>query len=191
MAPAGIDEAGRGCLFGPVTAAAVILPSPCRIRDINDSKVLSAEVRLRLSAEIKAHAISWSVGWSSVAEIEKINILNATRLAMRRAISGLNPQPDFLLIDAVKLDHPLPQLNLIKGDAQCRSIAAASILAKVARDRLLDRFHQRYPVYDLASNKGYGTPAHLAALEKHGPTSQHRLSFAPVRAIIETHRNDA
>jgi len=187
-APAGIDEAGRGCLFGPVTAAAVILPKDCKIRGLRDSKVVPPAERARLAARLKAESISWAVGYSSVTEIEAINILEASRLAMLRAVQALNPQPDFLLIDAIKINSPLPQQNLIHGDAISRSIAAASILAKFERDALLERFHEKYPSYNLASNKGYGTRDHLAALSLYGPTPQHRASFAPVRAIIESRK---
>jgi ribonuclease HII len=184
-APAGVDEAGRGCLFGPVTAAAVILPQDCKIRGLRDSKIVPPAERARLATRLKAESISWAVGYSSVAEIEAINILEASRLAMLRAVQALDPQPDYLLIDAIKINSPLPQENLIHGDALSRSIAAASILAKVERDRLLQSLHNKYPAYNLASNNGYGTRDHLAALSLHGPTPQHRASFAPVRAIIE------
>ncbi|MFN7544741.1 MAG: ribonuclease HII [Acidobacteriota bacterium] len=184
LAAAGVDEAGRGCLFGPVTAAAVVLPLDCSIAGLRDSKIIPAPERLRLAARIKAEAISWAFGFASVAEIARINILEASRLAMLRAVSTLDPPADALLIDAIRIPSPLPQFPLIKGDALSRSIAAASILAKVERDRLLDAFARRYPFYHLDSNKGYGTAAHLAALRQHGPTPQHRATFAPVREII-------
>lgn len=163
----------------------MILPHPCQIRGLNDSKQVAPALRAQLAERLKAEAISWSVAYASVQEIEKINILEASRLAMRRAVAGLDPQPDYLLIDAIKIDSPIPQQPLIHGDALSRSIAAASILAKVERDRLLARFHLKYPAYNLLSNKGYGTRDHLAALQIHGPTPQHRAAFAPVRDIIK------
>ena len=187
-APAGVDEAGRGCLFGPVTAAAVILPHPCKIRGLRDSKIVPPAERSRLAARLKVESISWAIGFSSVEEIRKLNILEASRLAMLRAVQALDPQPDHLLIDAIKIQTSIPQLNLIHGDAISRSIAAASILAKVERDRLLDNFDRRYPGYGLARHKGYGTPQHLEALNKYGPTPQHRSDFAPVRAILDARR---
>lgn len=190
-APAGIDEAGRGCIFGPVTAAAVILPYPCKIKGLRDSKIVPPAERSRLAEQIKGEAVAWAVAYSSVEEIRKINILEASRLAMLRAVEALTPQPDYLLIDAIRIHSPLDQQALIHGDGISRSIAAASILAKVERDRLLHRFHARYPVYNLASNKGYGTRDHLAALQMHGPTPQHRSEFAPVRAVIEARRTSA
>ncbi len=189
IAPAGVDEAGRGCLFGPVAAAAVILPEPCKIRGLRDSKVVPAPERERLAQRVKAEAISWAVAFSSVEEIDRINILEASRLAMLRAVSSLDPKPDYLLIDAIRIESPIPQQPIIRGDAISRSIAAASILAKVERDRLLEAFHHRYPAYNLTSNKGYGTRDHLQALQIHGPTPQHRATFAPVRNIIESRRN--
>jgi len=171
-----------------VAAAAVILPHRCKIKGLNDSKLLSPAVREQFSERLKGEAVAWAVGWASVAEIEELNILQASRLAMLRAVNALIPQPDYLLIDAVRIESPIPQQPIIHGDAISCSIAAASILAKVERDRLLERFHRRYPSYMLNSNKGYGTRAHLAALHLYGPTPQHRASFAPVRGIIESRR---
>ncbi len=185
LAPAGVDEAGRGCLFGPVAAAAVILPSGCRIPGIRDSKIVPEQERHQLAGRIREDAIAYSVAFASVEEILEINILQASRLAMRRAVEGLNPQPDFLLVDFLKIDLPIPQDNLVKGDAISKSIAAASILAKVERDLLLAELHQLHPEYGLASNKGYGTPDHLQALDKYGATAHHRSAFAPVRAVME------
>ncbi len=187
-APAGIDEAGRGCLFGPVTAAAVILPHPCKIKGLRDSKIVPPAERSRLADQIKGEALAWAVAYASVEEIRKINILEASRLAMLRAVQALDPQPDYLLIDAIQIHSPIPQQSIIHGDAISRSIAAASILAKVDRDRLLNEFHARYPGYNLNSNKGYGTRDHLAALQRYGATPQHRSEFAPVRAVIEARR---
>lgn len=185
VTPAGVDEVGRGCLFGPVAAAAVILPVNCRIPGIRDSKLIPYEERLKLSGRIRQEAIAFSVAFASVEEILEINILQASRLAMRRAVEALSPQPDYLLVDFVRIDTPIPQDNIVKGDAISKLIAAASILAKVERDLLLASLHDHYPQYGLASNKGYGTPDHLAALLKYGPTPQHRSSFAPVRAAIQ------
>lgn len=187
-APAGVDEAGRGCLFGPVTAAAVVLPNPCPIRGLRDSKVVPPAERARLAARIKSEAVSWAVGYASVEEIDRINILEASRLAMLRAVNALDPPADYLLIDAIRIASPLPQQPIIHGDAISRSIAAASILAKYERDRLLEHFHTRYPVYNLARNKGYGTRDHLNALQEYGATPQHRSTFAPVRNIISQRR---
>lgn len=184
VSPAGVDEAGRGCLFGPVSAAAVILPQRCRIAGIRDSKTVPYEERLTLAQQIRAEAIAYSVAFASVEEIREINILQASRLAMLRAVQALQPQPDFLLVDFVTLDTHIPQDNIVKGDSISKSIAAASILAKVERDLLLEELHQRFPHYGLASNKGYGTPDHLAALRKYGPTPEHRHDFAPVREVM-------
>jgi ribonuclease HII len=178
---AGVDEVGRGALFGPVVAAAVILDPDKSLRGLNDSKVLEAEVRERLAAEIKCKSIAWAVGAADAFEVDQINILQASRLAMRRAVERLLPAPDFLLVDAVIVDWPVAQLPLIDGDARCRAIAAASIVAKVYRDACLDRWHEVFPQYNLASNKGYSTPDHRRALLEFGPTALHRFSYEPVR----------
>jgi ribonuclease HII len=179
---AGVDEVGRGCLFGPVFAAAVILDARRSIRGLRDSKMLDAETRAELAAEIRESCICWAVGGADAYEIDRINILQASRLAMRRAVTALSMQPDYLLIDAITIDLPIEQLPLIDGDARCRAIAAASILAKVHRDACLERWHAVFPQYNLASNKGYSTPDHKRALKEHGPTLMHRFSFEPVRA---------
>lgn len=179
---AGVDEVGRGCLFGPVFAAAVILDPLRPIRGLNDSKILEAEEREELAQEIKRRCICWSTGGADVFEIDQINILQASRLAMRRAVEGLSLAPDYLLIDAVTVDLPIEQLPLIDGDARCRAIAAASIVAKVHRDACLTKWHEVFPQYNLASNKGYSTPDHRRALLEYGPTLLHRFSFEPVRA---------
>ena len=179
---AGVDEVGRGCLFGPVFAAAVILDPERPVRDLRDSKIIDAPEREKLARHIKARAICWAVGGADVFEIDQINIYQASRLAMRRAVESLAVSPDFLLIDALKLDLPIEQLPLIDGDARCRAIAAASILAKVHRDECLAHWDRVFPEYNLASNKGYSTPDHRRALRKHGPTLMHRFSFEPVRA---------
>jgi ribonuclease HII len=179
---AGVDEVGRGCLFGPVFAAAVILHPDRPIRGLHDSKLLEADTRTRLAAQIKARCVCWAIGGSDVYEIDQINIYQASRLAMKRAVQALPVQPDYLLIDALKLDLPMQQSGLIGGDARCRAIAAASILAKVHRDACLDDWDQVFPQYHLKANKGYATPDHRRALKKHGPSFMHRFSFEPVRA---------
>jgi ribonuclease HII len=179
---AGVDEVGRGCLFGPVIAGAVILNPDKPIRGLRDSKVLDAEAREELDLEIKSRCIAWAVGGADVFEIDQVNIYQASRLAMRRAVEALAIAPDYLLIDALKLDLPIEQLPLIDGDARCRAIAAASIVAKVHRDACLNQWDAVFPQYNLASNKGYSTPDHRRALNKHGPTLLHRFSFEPVRA---------
>jgi len=178
---AGVDEVGRGCLFGPVFAAAVVLDPLRPIKGLHDSKILDAEARARLARQIKARCIAWAVGGADAFEIDQINIYQASRLAMRRAVEALTLPPDYLLIDAIKIDLPIEQLSLIDGDARCRAIAAASIVAKVHRDACLAQWHEVFPEYNLASNKGYSTPDHKRALRKHGPTLLHRFSFWPVR----------
>jgi len=177
---AGVDEVGRGSLFGPVVAAAVILDPEYRIRGLRDSKLLPAERREILAERIRAHAVAWAVAAVDAARIDQINIYQASRLAMREAVAGLNPGADHLLVDALRLDCELPQQPIIHGDALSASIAAASILAKVERDRMIVQWDPVFPVYGLASNKGYSTPRHLAALRQHGPSPLHRQSFAPV-----------
>lgn len=180
---AGIDEAGRGSLFGPVFAAAVVLSPDRPIRGLNDSKLLSAGRRHILAERIRERAITWAVGAADVFEIDRVNILQAALLAMRRAIAQLDPYCDYLLLDAVRLqDLDIPQLPLIHGDARCQSIAAASILAKTRRDECMRQWHQVFPDFHLDENKGYSTEEHIAALQKFGPTMLHRFSFEPVRA---------
>ncbi|MEO7142642.1 MAG: ribonuclease HII [Bryobacteraceae bacterium] len=180
--PAGADEVGRGCLFGPVFAAAVIL-SPARpIRGVRDSKQLTREQRETLAPRIRERAIAWAIAGADPFEIDQLNIYQASRLAIRRAVERLAPAPDFLLVDALTIDLPLPQQAIIHGDALSQAIAAASILAKVARDECLAAWDRVFPQYGFASNKGYGTPDHLEALAKFGPTSLHRFSFQPVRS---------
>jgi ribonuclease HII len=177
---AGVDEVGRGSFFGPVVAAAVILQPDYRIKGLRDSKLLDEKTREKLAARIKDHAIAWAVAAVDVARIDQLNIYWASLLAMRNAVAQLAPAPDHLLIDAVNIDWDCPQTNIIHGDALSISIAAASIVAKVARDEMIRRWDPVYPQYDLASNKGYRSPKHLAALKELGPTPLHRLSFAPV-----------
>jgi ribonuclease HII len=180
---AGLDEVGRGCLFGPVYAAAVILSPERPIRGIRDSKQLAPDVREKLSNQIQAQAVAWAVAWVEANEVDQYNIYQASRLAMKKAVALLDPGPDYLLVDALAVDVPLPQRALIHGDARCRSIAAASILAKVARDKRMIEWHAIYPNYGFCRNKGYGTPEHCRALRLYGPTPEHRNSFAPVRVL--------
>jgi ribonuclease HII len=177
---AGVDEVGRGSLFGPVVAAAVILDPAYRIRGLRDSKLLLSERREVLAERIREHAIAWAIAAVDAARIDQINIYQASRVAMREAVISLQPRPDHLLIDALRLDCELPQRAIIHGDALSASIAAASILAKVERDRMVREWDPVFPLYGLASNKGYSTPHHLAALRQHGPSPLHRQSFAPV-----------
>ena len=177
---AGVDEVGRGSLFGPVVAGAVILDRGYRVRGLRDSKLLPAERREILAERIREHAIAWSIAAIDAARIDQINIYQASRLAMRIAVSQLAPCADYLLIDALRLDCDVPQRPIIHGDALSASIAAASILAKVERDRMITAWDPVFPAYGLASNKGYSTPHHLAALREHGPSPLHRQSFAPV-----------
>jgi ribonuclease HII len=178
---AGVDEAGRGCLFGPVVAAAVILRHPHGLRGVNDSKQLSEQQRETAYQQITTRALCWATAAVDARTIDSINILEASRLAMVLAVQALSEAADFLLTDAMRLPLPLPQVPLIHGDARCRSIAAASILAKVTRDRSMREWERIYPGYGLASNKGYGSAVHLAALRAKGATPQHRFSYRPVR----------
>jgi len=186
---AGLDEAGRGCLAGPVVAAAVILPleEDCLsiFVGVRDSKQLLPRARESLYQVIMQHAVAVAVGFGSVELIDERNILQATKYAMRAAIAQLSTAPQALLLDALMLsDISLPQRSIIKGDASCLSIAAASIVAKVTRDRLMLQLHELYPAYGFAQHKGYGTEAHLAALHEHGACPIHRRSFAPVRDLF-------
>ena len=178
---AGLDEAGRGSLFGPVVAAAVILNPKRRIVGLDDSKKLAPERRAELAERIREHALAWAVAEVDSARIDAWNIYQASRQAMALALQQLSLQPDYLLLDALKLDVTIEQKSLIHGDARSVSIAAASILAKTARDLRMEEFHAQFPQYGLAQNKGYGTPEHLEALRLHGPSPLHRHSFAPVR----------
>jgi ribonuclease HII len=184
MLIAGIDEAGRGPLAGPVYAAAVILDPARPIQGLRDSKVLKAARRDALAAEIRLHAIAWAIASANVEEIDTLNILQATLLAMRRAVEGLAVAPTEALVDG----NQCPRLAcavraIVKGDRDVAAISAASILAKTARDAVLIELDALYPLYGFARNKGYGTPDHLAALERHGPCPIHRRTFAPVSQI--------
>lgn len=187
---AGLDEVGRGCLAGPVLAAAVILPLQdenlvSHLAGVRDSKQLTAQAREHLYEVILHHALSIGIGVGSVALIDERNILQATKYAMKAALSQLTITPQALLLDALRLpDIPLPQRSIIKGDTLCLSIAAASIIAKVTRDRLMLYLHEQYPLYGFDQHKGYGTPAHLAALQQHGVTPLHRTTFSPIREML-------
>jgi len=178
---AGVDEVGRGALFGPVFAAAVILSPDRPVRGLRDSKQLDPERREVLAGRIRERAMAWAVAAADAYEIDRINIYQASRLAMRRAVQRLNPTPDYLLVDAVGIDLPLAQRALIHGDALSQCIAAASILAKVERDACMRAWDRVFPQYGLKNHKGYSTDEHWKALEAHGPTSLHRFSFWPVR----------
>lgn len=174
---AGLDEVGRGPLAGPVVAAAVILPDNCLFPGLNDSKKLSASQRLILTEQIKEKALAWSIGLVDHNEIDRINILQATKRAMVKAVEGLSLQPDYLLIDALEIPLSIAQEGIIQGDSRCRAIAAASIIAKTYRDNLMDKLDELYPYYGFKDNKGYGTPRHLEALAQYGPCLIHRKSF--------------
>jgi ribonuclease HII len=178
---AGLDEVGRGSLFGPVVACAVILNPRRRIVGLDDSKKLNAERREELAQRIREHALAWATAEIEASRIDAWNIYQASRQAMVAAVSQLQPLPDFLLLDAIEIDLPIEQKALIHGDRRSVSIAAASIVAKVERDRRMEQYDQLYPQYGLAHNKGYATADHLEALRLHGPTRLHRFSYAPVR----------
>jgi ribonuclease HII len=183
---AGIDEAGRGALAGPVIAACVMLDPEQVPPGIDDSKKLTNRRRRQVNKEILKRAISVGVGSADCKTIDQVNIYNATKLAMKNAVLNMTLRPDFLLIDAVKLnDISISSLSIVKGDQKSVSIAAASIVAKVYRDDLMIGLAERYPEYLFASNKGYGTEKHRNALQQHGPTAEHRLSFVPVRDVYE------
>lgn len=175
---AGIDEVGRGCLFGDVVAAAVIMPKGLILDGVNDSKKLTEKKRDQLYDQIVEHAIAWSVARIDASTIDKLNIKQATRLAMKQAVEQLEPVPDLLFVDAEKIDLPIMQHSIIKGDATSQSIACASIIAKVTRDRLcVEEWEPLYPGYGIAVHKGYGTKIHREAIAVHGPTPMHRRSF--------------
>ncbi|HEV7969223.1 MAG TPA: ribonuclease HII [Candidatus Acidoferrales bacterium] len=178
---AGLDEVGRGSLFGQVVAAAVILDPKRRIAGLDDSKKLPSERRKILAMRIREHALAWAIAEVDARRIDAWNIYQASRQAMTEALRQLKISPDYLLLDAMQLDVMIEQKSLIHGDALSISIAAASIIAKVERDRQMIEWDQIYPQYGLAQHKGYATPDHLSALRAHGPTPHHRFSFAPVR----------
>lgn len=181
---AGVDEVGRGPLVGPVVTSAVILPVDYYDERINDSKKISEKKREILYDVIMENALSVGIGISSEDVIDEVNILEATKIAMKEAISNLSIKPEHVLIDAVKLDIDIPSTSIIKGDAKSISIAAASIIAKVTRDRMMYELDKKYPMYDFGKNKGYGTKKHVEALYKYGPIKEHRKTFEPVSSIL-------
>ena len=182
---AGVDEVGRGPLAGPVVAAAVILPENCKIPGLNDSKKIPKSKHKEIYEAVLQNAIAIGIGVKDNQVIDQVNIYEATKLAMMEAIGQLDPQPQHLLIDAMKLDLPISQTSIIKGDANSLSIAAASIVAKVTRDQMMEEFDCEYPGYDFTQNAGYGTANHLAGLDKLGVTPIHRRSFEPVKSMCE------
>ncbi|WP_270308078.1 ribonuclease HII [Streptococcus koreensis] len=182
---AGVDEVGRGPLAGPVVAAAVILPKNCKIPGLNDSKKIPKSKHQAIYQAVLDQAISVGIGVKDNHVIDQVNIYEATKLAMLEAIHELDPQPQHLLIDAMKLDLPISQTSIIKGDANSLSIAAASIVAKVTRDRMMAAYDQEYPGYDFAQNAGYGTTKHLEGLEKQGVSPIHRRSFEPIKSMTD------
>ncbi len=181
----GIDEVGRGPLLGPVVTAAVILPIGYYNPEIKDSKKLSEKKREKLFDIISENAIDIGIGIVDEKTIDEINIYEATKVAMKKAIDNLKIKPDYVLIDAMKLDIDIPNSSIIKGDVLSESIAAASIIAKVTRDRMIDEIDKEYPMYDLKNNKGYGTKKHLDALNEYGPCKYHRYSYSPVHNSIK------
>jgi ribonuclease HII len=186
---AGVDEVGRGALFGPVVAAAVILPedtSALMAAGLKDSKQMTREDRERLAEMVRGMAMAVAVADVDAETIDRVNIYQATRMAMLLAVRGLEVEPDHLLIDAMRIDHACAQTRLIYGDSLSISIAAASVVAKVHRDAMMREMDAVYPAYGLAAHKGYGTPFHRRALVEHGPTALHRMSFAPVAAMVES-----
>ena len=182
---AGVDEVGRGPLAGPVVAAAVILPENCKIPGLNDSKKIPKSKHKEIYEAVLQNAVAIGIGIKDNQVIDQVNIYEATKLAMMEAIGQLDPQPQHLLIDAMRLDLPISQTSIIKGDANSLSIAAASIVAKVTRDQMMEEFDREYPGYDFAQNAGYGTTKHLAGLDQLGVTPIHRRSFEPVKSMCE------
>ena len=184
---AGVDEVGRGPLAGPVVAAAVILPENCKILGLNDSKKIPKSKHQAIYQAVLDQALSVGIGVKDNQVIDQVNIYEATKLAMLEAIQELDQQPQHLLIDAMKLDLPISQTSIIKGDANSLSIAAASIVAKVTRDQMMAEYDQEYPGYDFGQNAGYGTTKHLEGLEKHGVTPIHRRSFEPIKSMTDVY----
>lgn len=183
---AGVDEAGRGPLAGPVIAGAVILPPTIQLYGLNDSKKISKAKRAELSVDIKKCAIAWAIGEATVEEIAKLNIFHASLLAMKRAVEGLNINPDHLLVDAVKIPYiTISQTPIVKGDSISASIAAASIIAKTHRDKIMEAYHQQYPQYGFDKHKGYGTAEHIRALNQFGVLPIHRRGYAPVDKLCQ------
>lgn len=188
---AGGDEAGRGPWAGPVSAAMVILPEEPCIVGLNDSKKLTRQQRQKLFIEIKEKAIAYGIGWASAEEIDRLNILEATRLAFKRAFEQLNPAPDYIILDFIKLPWlTVPHEAFAKGETLSASVAAASILAKEARDIEMERLALQYPEYEFEKHKGYGTAAHIKALKQYGPCSLHRMSFKPIKALLSPEKEE-
>jgi ribonuclease HII len=185
---AGVDEAGRGPLAGPVVAAAVILPENFYLPGINDSKKLTEQMREKFFNRIMEEAVSVGIGFVSAKEIDNINIYEASKLAMIKAVKQLNPQPEHLLVDALSLPISIPQTSLVKGDAKSFTIAASSIVAKVTRDRYMKRLGEKYPQYGFEHHMGYGTKLHLEAIKEHGVTSEHRKSFSPIQMALSAQK---
>ena len=185
QAIAGIDEVGRGPLAGPVVAAAVILPLGCKIKGLNDSKKIPKKKHQEIYQVVMDKALAVGIGLMDSEIIDQVNIYEATKLAMKEALSKLSLKPDYLLIDAMKLDVDIPQESIIKGDANSLSIAAASIVAKVTRDKLMADYDKKFPGYDFAKNAGYGTRSHLQGLERSGVTPIHRKTFEPIKSMYE------
>ncbi len=182
---AGVDEVGRGPLAGPVVAAAVILPKLCKIKGLNDSKKIPKSKHEAIYNQVMKEAVAGGIGIKDNYVIDDVNIYEATKLAMIEAIEKLNPQPEHLLIDAMNLDLPIEQTSIIKGDANSLSIAAASIVAKVTRDKMMADYEQEFPGFAFAKNAGYGTKEHLSGIDKFGVTPIHRRSFEPIKSIIK------
>ena len=181
----GVDEVGRGPLVGPVVCACVVLPSDYYNEEINDSKKISEKKREKLFDIIMKDALGVGIGMSSEKVIDEVNILEATKLAMKEAINKCSIKPEHVLIDAVKLDIDIPSTSIVKGDAKSQSIAAASIIAKVTRDRMMDELDKKHPEYLFKKNKGYGTKAHIEAIRKYGIIEEHRKTFAPCSEFVE------
>ena len=187
---AGVDEVGRGPLAGPVVATAVILPQNCKIKGLNDSKKIPKKKHEEIFQAVKENALAIGIGIMDNHVIDQVNIYEATKLAMNDAVSQLQPQPQHLLIDAMRLDLPITQTSIIKGDANSLSIAAASIIAKVTRDKIMANYDQEFPGYDFAQNAGYGTAKHLEGLAKLGLTAIHRTSFEPIKSMVATSKEN-
>jgi len=182
---AGVDEAGRGPLAGPVVTAAVILPVNCEaLVGLNDSKQLSKDKRSAYAALIKKHALSYFIHFQSAQQIDELNIYEATKQSMKTSVESLSMKPNYVLVDAMTLPISIPQDSIIKGDAKSLAIAAASILAKTARDDYMDQLDKEFPMYGFAQHAGYGTKQHLIALEEHGPTIHHRKTFEPIKSML-------
>ena len=187
---AGVDEVGRGPLVGPVVAACVILPEVFDLPGLTDSKKISEKKREQLFDMINQQAISVGIGIIDERKIDEVNIYEATKLAMRDAINNLNVKPEHILIDAMPLTLDIPTTSIIKGDLKSITISAASVIAKVTRDRMLLELDQKYPMYDFKNNKGYPTKKHLAAIEEYGILKEHRRSYGPVKEYIDSHKNE-